>query len=63
MEQGGPLSHAAIVAREFRLPAVLNVKGATRLIRSGMTLAVDGTRGIVEIIAEQAPDEREVQVA
>ena len=63
MEQGGPLSHAAIVAREFRLPAVLNVKGATRRIRSGMTLAVDGTRGIVEIIAEQSSDEREVQVA
>ncbi|HEV3400913.1 MAG TPA: PEP-utilizing enzyme, partial [Acidimicrobiales bacterium] len=49
MEEGGPLSHAAIVAREFRLPAVLNAKGATRRIRTGMTITVDGTRGTVEI--------------
>lgn len=49
MEQGGPLSHAAIVAREFGVPAVLNVSGATRRIRTGMTITVDGTRGTVEI--------------
>lgn len=52
MEQGGPLSHAAIVAREFGVPAVLNVRGATRRIRTGMTIAVDGTRGTVEIVDE-----------
>lgn len=51
MEQGGPLSHAAIVAREFGLPAVLNAKAATRRIRTGMTITVDGTRGTVEIHA------------
>lgn len=56
MEEGGPLSHAAIVAREFRLPAVLNVKGATRRIRTGMRLAVDGTRGTVEIISDTDAD-------
>ncbi|MGH9224358.1 MAG: PEP-utilizing enzyme [Acidimicrobiales bacterium] len=49
MEQGGPLSHAAIVAREFGVPAVLNVRGATSRIRTGMTITVDGTRGTVEI--------------
>jgi pyruvate,water dikinase len=49
MEQGGPLSHTAIVAREFGVPAVLNVKGATSRIRTGMTITVDGTRGTVEI--------------
>ncbi|HEX2042801.1 MAG TPA: PEP/pyruvate-binding domain-containing protein [Acidimicrobiales bacterium] len=53
MEEGGPLSHAAIVAREFRLPAVLNAKGATTRIRTGMRITVDGTRGTVEI-CEQA---------
>jgi pyruvate,water dikinase len=53
MEEGGPLSHAAIVAREFGRPAVLNAKGATTSIRTGMTITVDGTRGTVEI-CEQA---------
>ena len=53
MEEGGPLSHAAIVAREFHLPAVLNAKGATRIVRTGMTITVDGTRGTIEI-SEQA---------
>lgn len=47
LEEGGPLSHAAIVAREFGLPAVLNVKGATRLIATGEDLVVDGTAGLV----------------
>ena len=49
MEQGGPLSHAAIVAREFGVPAVLHVRGATRRIHTGMTITVDGTSGTVEI--------------
>lgn len=47
LEEGGPLSHAAIVAREFGLPAVLNVKGATRFIPTGEDLVVDGTTGLV----------------
>jgi pyruvate,water dikinase len=47
LEEGGPLSHAAIVAREFGLPAVLNVKGATRAIAMGEEVQVDGTAGVV----------------
>lgn len=47
LEEGGPLSHAAIVAREFGLPAVLNVPGATRTIATGEELLVDGTAGRV----------------
>jgi len=47
---GGPLSHAAIVAREYGVPAVVNVEGATRVIRTGERLRVDGDRGIVEKI-------------
>ena len=47
-ELGGPLSHAAIVAREFGVPSVVNVDGATRAIRTGDKLRVDGDRGVVE---------------
>jgi pyruvate,water dikinase len=47
-ELGGPLSHAAIVAREFGVPSVVNVVGATRAIRTGDVLRIDGDRGTVE---------------
>jgi rifampicin phosphotransferase len=52
-EIGGLLSHGAIVAREYGLPAVLNVKGVTGSIRSGQRVLVDGTQGIVEIFEDQ----------
>jgi pyruvate,water dikinase len=48
-ELGGPLSHAAVVAREFGVPSVVNVIGATRAIRTGDRLRVDGDRGIVSL--------------
>jgi pyruvate,water dikinase len=48
-ELGGPLSHAAVVAREFGVPSVVNVVGATRAIRTGDLLRVDGDRGIVTL--------------
>jgi pyruvate,water dikinase len=47
LEVGGLLSHGAIVAREYGLPAVVNVQEATRRIRDGQTVTVDGTRGRV----------------
>jgi pyruvate,water dikinase len=47
-ELGGPLSHAAIVAREYNVPAVVNVDGCTLSIRTGERLRVDGDRGTVE---------------
>jgi pyruvate,water dikinase len=47
-ELGGPLSHAAVVAREFGVPSVVNVTAATRVIRTGDALRVDGDRGVVE---------------
>ncbi len=47
-ELGGPLSHAAVVAREFGVPSVVNVEGATRAIRTGDRVRVDGGTGIVE---------------
>lgn len=50
-ELGGPLSHAAIVAREYGVPAVVSVDGATRALRTGDRVRVDGDRGIVEILS------------
>lgn len=44
---GGPLSHAAIVAREYGLPAVLGTGCATRVLRDGEPLEVDGSSGRV----------------
>lgn len=45
LEMGGVLSHAAIIAREYGLPAVVNVKDAIRRIRDGQTITVNGTTG------------------
>ena len=53
-ETGGQLSHAAIVAREYGLPAVVGVKDATRLIREGQPLSLDGNRGRVYLKPEVA---------
>ncbi len=44
---GGPLSHGSIVAREYGIPAVLGTGVATKLIRSGQTITVDGGAGEV----------------
>ena len=49
---GAPLSHAAIVARELGIPAVVGCGNATMRLRSGDRVRVDGGRGIVEIIEE-----------
>jgi pyruvate, water dikinase len=47
---GGAMSHAAIVAREYGMPAVVGTGHATRRIRTGQTVRVDGDRGIVRIL-------------
>jgi pyruvate,water dikinase len=47
---GGTMSHAAIVAREFGLPAVVGTGTATKRIKDGQRVRVDGTRGIVTIL-------------
>ncbi|MGC8945604.1 MAG: PEP-utilizing enzyme [Anaerolineae bacterium] len=49
-ELGGVISHAAIVARENGLPAVVGVPEVTRHIRNGQRLRVDGRTGVVEVI-------------
>jgi phosphohistidine swiveling domain-containing protein len=50
-DSGGILSHCAIVAREFHLPAVVGTRVGTETIRDGWTITVDGTKGIVRIDA------------
>jgi pyruvate,water dikinase len=47
---GGVMSHAAIVAREYKLPAVVGTGRATALIRTGQRIRVDGTTGVVTVL-------------
>ena len=47
MEMGGPNSHGAVVAREYGIPAVVGVAGATSRLRDGDVVTVDGAAGLV----------------
>ncbi|OGO52769.1 MAG: hypothetical protein A2148_05115 [Chloroflexi bacterium RBG_16_68_14] len=47
VDTGGTLSHGSTVAREYGLPAVVNVRHGTRLIRTGQIITVDGAQGVV----------------
>ena len=49
-EVGGAMTHGAVVAREYGLPAVVGVDGATRLIQDGQRIRVNGTEGYVEML-------------
>jgi phosphohistidine swiveling domain-containing protein len=61
MEEGGLLSHGAVVAREYGIPSVLRIEGATRLFHTGQILALDGGRGTVEILASPDAKAKAVQ--
>jgi len=50
-EVGGLMTHGAVIAREYGLPAVVGVEHATRRIRDGQRIRVHGTEGYVEILA------------
>jgi len=50
---GGPISHTAILARSLQVPAIVGLHGATRYIRHGETVIVDGKRGAIIV----APDD------
>lgn len=52
-EVGGTSSHGAIVAREYGIPCVTSVKNATKIIRNGDVLTVDGEQGIVYVDSTQ----------
>jgi pyruvate,water dikinase len=60
LERGGMLSHAAIVAREFGIPAVVGVEGATKRILGGEYLSVDGDRGEVVILDRENNTSKDV---
>jgi phosphohistidine swiveling domain-containing protein len=50
LETGGLLSHAAVVAREYGLPAVVGIPEATRQLRDGQIVRVDGAAGVVTVV-------------
>ncbi|WP_432015586.1 rifamycin-inactivating phosphotransferase [Streptomyces cucumeris] len=50
-EVGGLMTHGAVIAREYGLPAVVGVEQATRLIRDGQRIRVHGTDGYIEILS------------
>jgi len=52
-DTGGLLSHPAIIAREYRIPAVVATGNATSLLRDGEIVTVDGTKGIVDILRQE----------
>jgi phosphohistidine swiveling domain-containing protein len=47
-EVGSALSHGAVIAREYGVPAVLGVRAVTTTVKDGERLRIDGARGIVE---------------
>jgi pyruvate,water dikinase len=49
-EVGGLMTHGAVIAREYGLPAVVGVENATKLIRDGQQIRVHGTEGYIEIL-------------
>jgi phosphoenolpyruvate synthase/pyruvate phosphate dikinase len=49
-EVGGLMTHGAVIAREYGLPAVVGVENATKLIKDGQRIRVNGTDGYVEIL-------------
>jgi phosphohistidine swiveling domain-containing protein len=51
-EVGGMMTHGAVVAREYGIPAVVSVTSAVERIKTGQRIRVDGTRGFVQILGE-----------
>lgn len=55
-EVGSALSHGAVVAREYALPLVVNVTGATNIIKTGDRISLNGSKGTVTIIETAKPE-------
>jgi len=51
-EVGGTMTHGAVIAREYGLPAVVSVENATKLIKDGQIIRVNGTEGFIEILEQ-----------
>jgi len=56
-DSGGVLSHSAVVAREYRIPAVVGTGNATTTFKDGQLIEVDGNAGIVRVVVEEAERE------
>lgn len=54
LEVGGMMTHGAVVAREYGIPAVVGIEGATEKIQTGQRIQVDGNRGFVKVIHQDA---------
>jgi rifampicin phosphotransferase len=52
-DSGGVLSHSAVVAREYRIPAVVGTGNATATFKDGQLIEVDGNTGIVRAAVEE----------
>ena len=50
-EVGGLMTHGAVIAREYGLPAVVGVENATKIIKDGQRILVDGTEGYIKILS------------
>jgi pyruvate,water dikinase len=55
VDLGGALSHAAVVARELRIPCVVNTRNGTRVLSTGDRVRVDGDAGTIEVLERAAP--------
>ena len=49
-DQGGITGHASIIARELKVPCIVGVKNATKVLKDGMMVEVDANKGVVKII-------------
>jgi pyruvate,water dikinase len=52
-DSGGVLSHSAVVAREYRIPAVVGTGNATTTFKDGQLIEVDGDAGTVRVVVEE----------
>lgn len=60
-ELGGPLSHSCVVAREYGVPAVVNVQGACSRLRDGDEVTLDGGRGVVVVARRRTTGPNQAQ--
>jgi len=57
MEVGGMMTHGSVVTREYGIPAVVGVHEATRRLRTGMRVRIDGSSGEIQVLASDGAGE------
>ena len=50
VDEGGILSHAAVLSRELKIPCIIGTKIATKVLKDGMIVEVDANKGVVKIL-------------